>query len=183
MAGAISILFLQRIFTFHLDQSIFPFCHSYISPVVKNSKNKNRYTMPFVFDFSIGNASTREISTSKIKNRIATKKNWKENGEWVGFMVLNPHSKGTHFSFVGFIFFWDSTVAVIKIVSNRVRVAHTILIFNFFFLFNWKLKVQIYYKEIRLLISIVLSTGIVRLRLQNVSIMLHTQIQLCGSLN
>jgi hypothetical protein len=34
----------------------------------------------FTFNFSIGKERIRAISTSKIRNKIAIKKNWKENG-------------------------------------------------------------------------------------------------------
>lgn len=53
---------------------------------------------------SRGYANNIEISISKIKNRIAIIKNWKENGRCLGFIVLNPHSNWDHFSFSEFSF-------------------------------------------------------------------------------
>jgi len=40
-----------------------------------------------------------EISTSKIKNSNATRKNWKEKGMWDGVIKLNPHSNWVHLFF------------------------------------------------------------------------------------
>jgi hypothetical protein len=44
------------------------------------------------------NGMSITISTSKIKNIIATIKNRRENGERDFFMGSNPHSKGVSFS-------------------------------------------------------------------------------------
>jgi len=45
-----------------------------------------------MFHGSMGKDSTRVISISNIKNSNEIKKNWKEKGRGVGFIVLNPHS-------------------------------------------------------------------------------------------
>lgn len=42
--------------------------------------------------FSMENGTKREISTSKIRNKRATKKNCKENGEILSILGFNPHS-------------------------------------------------------------------------------------------
>jgi hypothetical protein len=82
---------------------------------------------------SIGYDRTIEISTSKIKNRRATKKNWKENGRCDGFMLENPHSNWDHFSFLGTIFFCAIWVAPEK-TATRIAVTKMIdVIFIFFF--------------------------------------------------
>lgn len=54
---------------------------------------------------SIGYDITIAISTSKMRNRRATRKNWKENGIWEGAIELNPHSNGPLFSFDMYDFF------------------------------------------------------------------------------
>jgi len=54
---------------------------------------------------SIGKEITKAISTSKIKNSKAIKKNWNEKGRWGGFIKLKPHSNWDHFSFSFNIFF------------------------------------------------------------------------------
>ena len=46
--------------------------------------------------FSMGYARSILISTSKIRNRRATRKNWKEKGMWEGVIRLNPHSNFVH---------------------------------------------------------------------------------------
>jgi len=88
----------------HFDQSIFPFFHSYINPTVKIIKNLITIT-EFDFDAgSIGNDNTNVISTSKIRNKRATKKNWKENGIRGGDIMLNPHSNCLHLLILDFSF-------------------------------------------------------------------------------
>jgi hypothetical protein len=49
---------------------------------------------------STENGTRREISTSKIKKRMAIRKNWNENGGTVSVFVLSPHSNGVS-SFTG----------------------------------------------------------------------------------
>jgi len=82
---------------------------------------------------SIGKDRTIEISTSKIRNRMATRKNWNENGKCEGFMLENPHSNCDHFSFLGVIFFCAICVAPAKAVTRIVVTRMTVVIFIFFF--------------------------------------------------
>jgi len=91
-------------------------------------------TVIFLADFlSIGYDRTIEISTSKIRNKMATKKNWKENGRWEGFILENPHSNWDHFSFLGVIFFFTICVAPANI-PTKIRVTMMmVVIFIFFF--------------------------------------------------
>jgi hypothetical protein len=88
------------------------------------------------FFFSKGYARTILISTSKMRNRIATKKNWNENGRCEGDIVLNPHSNWLDFSLYDFSVFFVmliiviSPILMVKDVSSRIDV----LMFLFFFL-------------------------------------------------
>jgi len=45
-----------------------------------------------------GIGKMRVISTSKIRNKTARRKNWMEKGERADFFGLNPHSNGDIFS-------------------------------------------------------------------------------------
>jgi hypothetical protein len=90
----------------------------------------------FVIDlFSIGYESIILISTSKIKNRMATRKNWNENGRWDGDIMLNPHSNWLDFSLYEFSFFWASFTAVNRISTNSREVVTILVIFIFCFSF------------------------------------------------
>jgi len=82
-----------------------------------------------------------EISTSKIKNSNATRKNWKEKGMWDGVIKLNPHSNWVHLFFLVFNFFCAICVAFMKIIEIKIEVTHIIVIFILFFFFYWKLIV------------------------------------------
>jgi len=64
----------------HFVHSILPFCHSYNNAIVKNIRNKRINILFFKEGCSKGYARTSEISTSKIKNNKAIRKNWKEKG-------------------------------------------------------------------------------------------------------
>lgn len=96
----------------------------------------------FVLLGSIGKDKIRAISTSKIRNKRATKKNCNEKGTCEGFITLNPHSNCDHASFLLFIFFWVAWTKIIKITnSNRDTVQIIVILIYFFTLFNWKLNV------------------------------------------
>ncbi len=91
--------------------------------------------MFFVLNGSKGKAKTIEISTSKIKNKIAIKKNWKENGTPEGLKTEKPHSNSDHFSLFMIIFFCIACTIihnneVINIVVNNIT---EIFIFVFSF--------------------------------------------------
>jgi len=81
----------------------------------------------------MGYDRTIEISTSKIKNRIATKKNWNENGRCDGFMLEKPHSNCDHFSFLGEIFFCAIWVAAAKAATRASTMIMIDSTFIFFF--------------------------------------------------
>ncbi len=85
---------------------------------------------------SNGYERTILISTSKIRNRMATRKNWNENGMWEGDIELNPHSNWFDFSTYEFSDFCVSFIAAIMIVASTIAVKTTadIFIFLFFFL-------------------------------------------------
>jgi hypothetical protein len=82
-------------------------------------------------DGSIGYDRTILISTSKIKNRIATKKNWNENGKCGGVMRLNPHSNRFLFSL-----YVCSFLLVVFININKITVkVIAVIMFKRFFIF------------------------------------------------
>jgi len=92
--------------------------------------------MVFVADlFSIGYDNTILISTSKIRNRIATRKNWNEKGRWDGVIMLKPHSNWLDFSLYEFSFFCTSFTAIMRIITNKRDVAVNLVIFIFLFFF------------------------------------------------
>jgi len=120
-------------FTIHLDQSIFPFFHSYNSPIVRSIRNASIIDV-FIFDMgSIGKASTSVISTSKIKNSRATKKNWNENGIRGGDIILNPHSNCLHLFFLVFSFL----CTIFTAVSINVVIVIIIIVITVIFIFHF----------------------------------------------
>jgi hypothetical protein len=102
--------------------------------ILRNRKIIIRF---FRFIGSRGKAKIKEISISKIKNKRAIKKNWKENGILEVVIIWNPHSNWFHFSFVEKVFFVARVIrrnAIDKIVLvNRIEVN---FIFPFYFLFG-----------------------------------------------
>lgn len=82
---------------------------------------------------SVGNASTRVISTSNRRNNSAIRKNWKENGIWEGAIMLNPHSNCVHLSLYDFSFFLTVFVASARIIriAIEIRIVTVIFIFHF----------------------------------------------------
>ena len=83
----------------------------------------------FVFVDSMGYEIMIEISISKIKNRMARKKNWNENGVFVIVILLNPHSNLLHFSLVDFNFFWNTFTVTRNTRTIAAAINHMIEIF------------------------------------------------------
>ena len=134
----------KEFFHAHLDHSIFLFCHSYKSPIAKTVINRVISIMFFLEVGSKGYEITKAISTSKIKNRRATKKNWKEKGMWEGFITLNPHSNWPQVSFLLTAFFCTICTRVMKSRWALGQLFIELWFLFFFFLFNWKLNVPFY---------------------------------------
>lgn len=156
---------------------IFLFCHSYKSPIDRIVININIEIILFVVILSIGYDKIIAISTSKIKNRSATRKNWKENGIWTGFMLLNPHSKGLHFSFVAKAFFfvnWITSAIIVIIIVDIIHITE-IFIFYFIFLIGNKKYYFILKRIFKLPISIALNIKIIIRHPRNVNIKQHIQ--------
>ena len=87
-------------------------------------------------DFEVGYGIRREISTSKIRNRIAIMKNCVENGTRWFLISENPHSKGDHFSFVLF-FTIETSFARPRTAAVRVAaivIVKVVFIASFYFL-------------------------------------------------
>lgn len=80
-----------------------------------NKKVINNHIFRFIKKILITNGRIKEISTSKIINKIAIKKNRIEKGIFAGLKKLNPHSNGVDFSRQFFLFF----ETVVKIMINN----------------------------------------------------------------
>lgn len=93
---------------------------------------------------SKGYDNIKAISTSKIKNSKAIKKNWNEKGTWDGFMASNPHSNWVHFSFSASIFFCTIWTAVSKIIKRISIDTHMTVIFIFLFSFLLEIRCTLY---------------------------------------
>lgn len=66
----------------------------------------------------VNNGKIKAISTSKIMNKIAIKKNRIENGICAELKKLNPHSNGIIFSRQFFLFLEKVDIIIIKIILN-----------------------------------------------------------------
>jgi len=107
-------------------------------------------------------------------------KNCKENGGFWFLIMLNPHSNNDIFLLGGGFFFFCVACTIVSSKMRSVRdVIHINWIFIILWLSNWKLEVLIILKESRLLISIALNIGIIKLRLRSVSIRRRIRILLC----
>jgi len=72
-----------------------PFIHSKISPTVKmiiNVKDMGIKMEGWVTNLAAGRGNNSAISRSNSKNKIATRKNRKENGRRADLSGSNPHS-------------------------------------------------------------------------------------------
>lgn len=87
-----------------------------------------------VFKFDIGYGNRREISMSKIKNKIMIRKNCIENEGMTGVWVIKPHSKVFHFCNV------ISVIKVITLISNNMTLTNRMFI-------EMKATVVIFYYE------------------------------------
>lgn len=81
-------------------------------------KNRNKVVDFMIVVFSRGYARSILISTSKIKNRRAIRKNWKEKGMWDGVIRLNPHSNFVHLLVEPASFFFTIRQDVAKMVKR-----------------------------------------------------------------
>jgi len=142
-----------------------------------------------MLDVSIvmGMGNSNAISTSKIMKITAIRKNRDENGSRAEFLGSSPHSKGDLFSRSSLIFF-EINVASIMIIDESmmviVAVVMTIIIIYLVFT-NFLIGSQVYFLVLDkyyfiFLISRLRYIGIIRLRLQSVSIMLLLQTQSGG---
>jgi len=76
------------------------------------------HTFKLVKYILIKKGRIKAISTSKIINRIAIRKNRMEKGIFAGLKKLNPHSNGVDFSRQFFLFFENVLMTKIKIVLS-----------------------------------------------------------------
>jgi len=75
-----------------------------------------------VFKFDIGYGNRREISMSKIKNKIIIRKNCIENEGITGVCVIKPHSKVFHFCNV------ISVTKVINLINSSMTLSNRMAI-------------------------------------------------------
>lgn len=109
----------MRLCVIHSDQLIFPRDHSRISPV---SRIRINASMAHFLESMGGSKVTgvmRIISTSKIRNRIMIIKNWVENGNLLGVVLLKPHSNWEDFSFSLVLSVWVSFASSMKTKDSR----------------------------------------------------------------
>lgn len=71
---------------------------------------------------------------SKIKKRRATRKNWKEKGNWEGFIRENPHSNWEFVILVSSLSFLTKTKAKRRTVSKIRAMDHRMEIFIYLML-------------------------------------------------
>jgi len=83
---------------------------------------------------SRGNDSTIVISISKIKNRRAIRKNWKEKGDRDGENLSNPHSNLTHL-FISLLSFLE-TMVIRNTIVDKMAVMIKVVTNSFIFLFG-----------------------------------------------
>jgi len=149
-------------YRFYFAHESFLYIHSISKPISRIKTKIIIVYFMFVLVSDIGNGNINEISMSKIKNRIMTKKNCIENDGITGFCVIKPHSKVFHFCNV------TSVSKVITLINITITITNSILI-----LVN--VVIVIYY--FKNLISIDLSKETITQHLQNANIMLRIQIQ------
>ena len=120
---------MQSLLYIYSAHSSPPFNHSNIRPTVKTNINKKIIKVRFPIDDAViaaGRGNRRAISKSKRRNRIATRKNRKENGRRADFKGSNPHSYGELFSLSVFRLgrMWaaaaNTPVTIIVIIIKRV---------------------------------------------------------------
>ena len=86
---------IRYIISFYSAQSRPPCLHSKASPIAKISRNAKAHAVEVVGVFRnmlFGSGNSRAISRSNSRNRMATKKNRKENGIRADLSGSNPHS-------------------------------------------------------------------------------------------
>jgi len=86
--------------------------------------------------FSIENGTKREISTSKIRNSRATKKNCRENGEILSVLGFIPHSNVD--SSICCLYLAASKTQIAKAAVTNMEVVREIMILLSPLLSNWK---------------------------------------------
>jgi hypothetical protein len=152
--------------------------------IARNTVLINIHDLMFDVIMVIGIGSKSAISTSKIMKITAIRKNRDENGIRAEFFGSNPHSNGDLFSRSSFIFFEISVVNIIMAADSKMAsVAVAIVIIIIYLVFtNFLIGSQVYYLVLDkyrfiFLISRLRCIGIVKLRLQSVSIKLLLRIQ------
>ena len=82
----------------------------------------------FVLKFDKGYGNNKEISISKIKNKIITKKNCIEKDGMTGVWVMKPHSKVFHFCKVISISIAIALISAIMTLTSSMLIITSIVI-------------------------------------------------------
>jgi len=92
--------------------------HSYNSPPLKINKNVSAIAADVATFVSTGNGVRMAISTSKIRNKTATVKNWVENGTRMVEVLTMPHSNGLFLVLLVFV----RLVKIFDMVNSASRI-------------------------------------------------------------
>jgi len=114
----LQIKYFNKIYT-NCDQFKYPWFHSKITPKIRIKIKKFIELVIHHENFVIiirGIGRIRVISTSKIKNKTARRKNWIEKGARADFFGLNPHSNGDIFSWSE-----EDFLKIIEEITGRIR--------------------------------------------------------------
>lgn len=137
----------------YFDHSSDPSAHSWTVPIIKitiNTIDKIVHAAMSNKFIRIGIGKIKVISTSKIKKITATKKKCSEKGTRAEDFGSYPHSKGEPFSRSIFFFIAITAFKAIKMTDSSIlKDVIIIIIFSLIGLFNWKLNLLFYNKNIR----------------------------------
>jgi len=75
-----------------------------------------------------GTGRSKVISTSKMRNRTARRKNRKEKGERAAFFGLKPHSKGEDFSWLRDVFLKSNVAKIRRMQGSISEIRNEIII-------------------------------------------------------
>jgi len=129
----------------YLFHSSTPCFHSFIKIIVKRTKKIVLIIVVIFIVLFINIVGIRnEISTSKIINISVIKKKLVEKANFLGVILLKPHSKVVFFSLFLSLFSVMLLNTNTNSHANEMAVVIVVKLFIGFFLFNWKLNVQCY---------------------------------------
>lgn len=138
------------------------FVHSNMFWIHSNNKNRRRIVIKaeirileiiLILIMNI-NGMMMLISISNMRNIIVTRKKLSENGGFLEFIILKPHSNEFIFSHLEVLVFSIIRKKIkVNIDTMKVRIIVRYIIVINFFLIKWKLIVHIYWKVRCFLVS------------------------------